>query len=109
MTDAELDALIETARPSLRNAIKSVLGQKQYAVMVPLGAIKFPNDQSWDVTCFVLIEPITRLIAPLVIHGIPNMMASQAKPHLKPGEQLPGTAPAPPSRPTSGLGSLMPD
>ncbi len=107
MTDQELDALIETARPILRKAIQSVIEQKQYAVMMPLGVIQFPNQQHWDVTCFILIEPLAKLIAPLVLHGIPNMFGSQAKPMMKPGEG--STEIPPPARSTGGLSSLMPD
>lgn len=89
MTDQELDVLLDQARPTLRTALRQVIEQKQTAMMFPLGLIKFPNEQKWDITCFVMIEPLAKLIAPLVLHGIPGMFESQIKPHLKPGQVLP--------------------
>jgi hypothetical protein len=110
MTDQDLDALIEQARPELRTALRGILEGKHPDMMFPLGRIPFPNQQFWDVTCLVMIEPIHKLIAPLLVHGIPNMFASQAKPHMKPGAAPPADGtPAPvPARTTGGLSDSIP-
>jgi len=107
MTDQEADLLIDQARPVLRKAIQQVVSQKTPAVMFSLGLMSFPNQQAWEVSCFVLIEPLAKLIAPLVTTGMPEMFQSQMKPHMKPGEAPPvNNQPAPKG---GGLSALLPD
>lgn len=95
MSETELDALIEAAKPNLRKAIQAVLENKTLAMMLPLGLISFPNKQTWGVQCFVMIEPMAELVAPLIMTGIPAMLTSQAKPHLKPADVVAPNSPAP--------------
>jgi len=101
MTDAELDTLIEAARPSLRVAMRNAIEGKQQAMMFSLGQISFANKQSWSVSAFVLIEPLAALVQPMIMTGIPAMLASQMKPAMKPSDQ-----PSPSAPPRSSSGGL---
>lgn len=87
MTDAEIDAIIDQAKPELRKVIRNTLEHKNTAMWFPLGMIPFENKQTWSVVCFVMIEPLAELVYPLLATGVPKMIGSQMKPSMKPVEQ----------------------
>ena len=106
MTDEQLDAIIEAAKPNLRTAIRQTTEQKQLAMMLNLGMVTFSNKQTWNVSCFVMTEPMAELVGPLIMHGVPNMIQAQMKPHMKPGEAPP--SPAQPAQPPKRGGFSIP-
>jgi len=97
MTDAELDQLIEMARPNLREALRRVIDAKSPAQTFPIGKIPLPAGE-WVVHCLILNEPFAQVAYATLFTGVPGMMESFAKATAQPG------AVAPPPAQKSNLG-----
>jgi hypothetical protein len=94
ITDESIDALLEVARPSLRQAMRNALEHLEPVGMMPVAIITLPSSGNhWNLFLAVMIEPVAALLQ----GGFPAMQASFSK-----------TQPsAPPVPPTSG-GLMVP-
>lgn len=98
ITDVQLDALIETARPVLRDCLRAAI--KDYAPVhfIELGKIPLASGAEWSLMLAVMIEPFAALAGATMLQGMPAMQAAYAKlqkaPEIPPpgsGFSVPGT------------------
>lgn len=77
VSDEELDAFIDRAKPDLRIALRTILngGAAHY---FNIGSQPLPSGQRWDVVACIMSEPIARLVE-TVTGGVDKMNSSYAK------------------------------
>jgi hypothetical protein len=89
VSDEEIDALIDRAKPELRKAFRSILNGSAVHFF-NIGSQPLTSGERWDVVACIMSEPISRLVES-VTGGVEKMGLSYAK----------LTAPAPTKEPPS--------
>jgi hypothetical protein len=79
ITDQSLDALIEAARPNLREALRRGLQDLVPVSMMEAAIIPLPSGQQWKLVLAVMTEPMAALAGAVLLTGVPAMSAAFQK------------------------------
>lgn len=89
ITDTQIDALIETAKPAIRNMIRDVFSGVSPCNFLEIGKMPLPTGQEWQVVICIMNEAFAAVAAPTLLTGIPGLMDAYKK------ATTPATAPPP--------------
>jgi hypothetical protein len=79
ITDAQLDALIEQARPNLRASIRAAIEQLSPIHFFEIAKVPLESGQQWQLSIAVMLEPMAGLISGMILQGVPPMMQAYEK------------------------------
>ena len=79
ITDESIDALIEAARPALRNSIRAAVEKLMPIHLFEIAKIPLQTGQQWQLVIAVMTEPMSALLSGTALHGFPGMMAAFEK------------------------------
>jgi hypothetical protein len=79
ITDTQLDALIEAARPNLRAAIRASVEQLSPIHFFEIAKVPLQSGQEWTLNIAVMLEPMSTLISGMILQGVPPMMQAYEK------------------------------
>jgi hypothetical protein len=79
MTDQQIDAYIEMARPNLRAAIRASVEQLSPIHFFEIGKVPLQSGGEWSLNIAVMLEPMSGLISGMILHGVPPMMQAYEK------------------------------
>jgi len=94
ITDESIDALIEQAKPILRQSIRAAITQLVPIHLLEIAKIPLPSGQQWQLVLAVMTEPASNLVAGTMLNGFPSMIAAfekMQKPAPQSGFSIPGT------------------
>jgi hypothetical protein len=91
ITDQQIDALIETARPQLRAMIRGVF-QGEPLHFLKIGEQPLPSGQTWQVVVAVMNEPFAAVASGTLMQGVPALMKAYEKLNKPAEPAIPSTA-----------------
>lgn len=78
-TDEQLNALIEQAKPALRESIRAAIEKLAPIQMFEIAKVPLQSGQQWQLVIAVMLEPMSALVSGTVLQGVPTMMAAYEK------------------------------